>query len=105
MASTPIAIPADLIELLGDAALSLPELARACRVTVEWVHERVDAGVLAPDSGHGATEWRFACATLVRARRLADLEHTYEADPQLAALAVDLMEEVAVLRRRLHALG
>ena len=47
MASNPIAIPADLIELLGDAALSLPELARACRVTVQWVHERVDAGVLA----------------------------------------------------------
>jgi len=32
------------------------------------------------------------------------LEHTFDADPQLAALAADLMEEVAALRRRLQGL-
>ena len=48
--------------------------------------------------------WRFAGTTLVRARRLAGLEQTFEADPQLAALTVDLMEEVTELRRRLHQL-
>ena len=36
MASNPIAIPADLIELLGDAALSLPELARAWAARLDF---------------------------------------------------------------------
>lgn len=101
----PIAIPAELVELLGDAALDLQALARGCRVSPDWVVTRVESGVLLPDSGHGATEWRFASTTLVRARRLAGLEQTFEADPQLAALTVDLMEEVAALRGRLHALN
>ena len=105
MAPTPIAIPAELVELLDDAALSLHELAHSCHMSPDWVLTRVESGVLLPDSGHGATEWRFASTTLVRARRLAHLEHTFDADPQLAALTVDLMEEVAVLRRQLHPLS
>lgn len=105
MAMSPLAIPAELVELLDDAALSLQELARGCRMTPDWVVTRVESGVLLPDSGQGATEWRFASTTLVRARRLADLEQAFEADPQLAALTVDLMEEVADLRRRLRQLA
>ena len=104
MSPTPIAVPADLVELLDDAALTLQQLARVCHVTPEWVHTRVEAGVLQPLHGGGAAEWRFASATLTRARRIAQLEHTYDADPQLAALAADLMEEVARLRRQLRLL-
>lgn len=94
-------VPDELVELLDDAALSLQQFAHGCRVTPEWVHTHVEAGVLQPAHGGSATEWRFASATLVRARRIAQLEHTYDADPQLAALAADLMEEVARLRRQL----
>ena len=101
MASHPIAIPAHLVELLDDAALDLQALAHGCHMTTEWVLTRVESGVLEPSSGRAATEWRFASTTLVRARRLADLEHAFDADPQLAAMAVDLMEEVAALRRQL----
>jgi chaperone modulatory protein CbpM len=98
MTMTPITIPAELIELLDEAALSLHELARGCAMSTQWVHTHVEAGVLQPSSGGAAAEWRFAGATLVRARRIARLEHIYDADPQLAALTVDLMEEVAALR-------
>ena len=105
MATLPtIAIPAELVELLDDAALNLNELARSVHMSPDWVVTRVESGVLLPDSGGAAAEWRFAGATLVRARRLAGLEQTFEADPQLAALTVDLMEEVTELRRRLHQL-
>ncbi len=105
MSPTPIPVPADLVELLDDAALSLQQLARACAMPPDWVHTRVEAGVLQPLAGGGVAEWRFASSTLVRARRIAELEHTYDADPQLAALAADLMEEVARLRRELDRLG
>mgnify|MGYP003498138603 FL=1 len=95
----PKPIPPALVELLDDAALDLNQLARGCAVTTEWVHTHVEAGVLEPLAGGGAAEWRFSSTTLVRARRIAELEQTYDADPQLAALAADLMEEVARLRR------
>ncbi len=101
IANTPTRVPAELTELLDDAALSLEQLARGVRRAPEWVLTHVEAGVLRPSGGHAATEWRFASATLLRARRIADLEHSFDADPQLAALTVDLMEEVAALRRQL----
>ncbi len=49
-------------------------------------------------------QWRFSSQTLVRARRIAHLEHSFDADPQLAALTADLIEEVQMLRRKLQAL-
>ena len=85
-------------EVLGDAAFTAEDIARACGMRVEWVQERVDLGVLQVDAGLG--QWRFDNATLVRARRIAQLEMTFDADPQLAALTADLMEEVQRLRRR-----
>ncbi|MDO4725242.1 MAG: chaperone modulator CbpM [Comamonadaceae bacterium] len=95
----------DLIELLDDAALSLEQLASGCRMAPDWVLARVQAGVLPAQAGAGEGQWRFASATLLRARRIAHLEHAFDADPQLAALAADLMEEVADLRQQLQALG
>jgi chaperone modulatory protein CbpM len=103
-ANTPVRVPAELTELLDDAALTLDQLARGVRQAPDWVLTHVEAGVLHPADGHHAAEWRFASTTLLRARRIADLEHSFDADPQLAALAVDLMEEVAALRRQLHRL-
>jgi chaperone modulatory protein CbpM len=86
-------------ELLGGACFSAEDIARAAGRQVGWVHERVEAEVLRVDASTG--EWRFDSATLVRARRIARLESGFGADPQLAALTADLMEEVAQLRRQL----
>lgn len=41
---------------------------------------------------------------MLRARRLARLEATFDADPELAALTADLIEEVTALRQRLRQL-
>lgn len=87
-------------EVLGEAGLTAEDVARHCGVQVGWVHEHVQAGVLQVSRAGGG--WRFDSATLVRARRVAQLESGFGADPQLAALAADLMEEVAALRRRLR---
>jgi chaperone modulatory protein CbpM len=90
-------------EVLSDAALTADHVARACRVTIAWVEERVQTGVLQADPA--ADGWRFDSGALVRARRIARLETCFDADPQLAALTVDLIEDVARLRHRLHLLG
>ena len=89
-------------EVLYDAGYTADELAHACGVAPDWVQDRVEAGVLQVDGTTGA--WRFDSVTLVRARRIVQLEKTFDADPQLAALTTDLIEEVARLRRRLLAL-
>lgn len=111
--------PLPLAELLDEQAATLDELAHACAAEPGWVVERVQLGVLQCSAGRGTdaeagtdaaapgaqAAWRFSAHTLVRARRIAELERMFEADPQLAALAVDLIEEVHQLRQRLRRLG
>ncbi len=93
-------------ELLDEGALGLNEFARHCRRDTAWVVEHVQTGVLSCDAADAEAEqhWRFSARTLVRARRISDLEHSFDADPQLAALTADLIEEVQRLRRQLQAL-
>ena len=92
-----------LAELLDEQAhLSLNELARACCMQPKWVTERLAAGLLHGE--HTGGGWYFSATTVVRARRLAHLEATFDADPQLAGLTADLIEEVALLRQRLRQL-
>ncbi|WP_439535728.1 chaperone modulator CbpM [Methyloversatilis sp.] len=88
-------------ELLDDARLTLDELAQACAAEPGWIIERVEAGYLCcMDAGHPQA-WRFASAELVRARQLRSMERDFDANPELAALVVDLIEEVRGLRRQL----
>jgi chaperone modulatory protein CbpM len=95
--------------LLDDAALTLEELARACNVEPDWVVRRVHEGILGGPAGMDkmvqVTEWRFRSGDLLRARLLLRVEHDFDADEDVAALVVDLTEEVRRLRARLHVLG
>jgi chaperone modulatory protein CbpM len=95
--------------LIDDAALTLDELARACGVEPEWVVQRVGAGILGGQSGLGnhvqVTAWRFRSGDLLRARSLLRVERDFDANEDVAALVVDLGDEVRRLRARLHALG
>ena len=90
--------------VLDEFALTLEDLAQACAVEPRWIVERVEAGLLGSASLK-SVEWRFASADLVRARRLAALERDFDANQELAALVVDLIEEVGRLRGRLRAAG
>jgi chaperone modulatory protein CbpM len=90
--------------VLDEVALTVEDLARACAVEPRWIMERVEAGVLGSASLK-SVEWRFVSADLARARRLAALERDFDANQELAALVVDLIEEVGRLRGRLKAAG
>jgi len=86
------------VELLVDeGGLSIEELASACAVTCEWIERHVQGGLLEVDQAVGM---RFTSVELLRARRLADIERTFDANDELAALVVDLIEEVERLRGR-----
>ncbi|MRX11457.1 MerR family transcriptional regulator [Pseudoduganella sp. FT25W] len=91
-----------------DAALTLQELAQACAVEPDWVVARVRTGILLDDSADGdgdSAAWRFTSADLVRARRLCQIERAFDANDDVAALVVDLSEEIRRLRGKLSAAG
>ncbi len=93
--------------LLEDVLFSLDELARSCRVSREWIIERVHWGLLQHDDLTGADPdaWQFDSRSLLRVRRIIRIEHDFEGNPELAGLVADLIEEVESLRARLHASG
>lgn len=85
------------VELLDDDGVTADELASACCVSAEWIERHVRGGLLEVTGG---TTLRFTSVQLLRARRIADIERTFEANEELAALVVDLIEEIERLRGR-----
>lgn len=90
--------------LLDEVALSLEELARACEVEPDWVIRHVRAGVLGGDDSIEVTTWQFRSGDLARARRLLGVETAFDANEDIAALVLDLGDEIARLRARLRVL-
>jgi chaperone modulatory protein CbpM len=90
---------------LENKALTLDELARACSVEPEWVVRHVQRGILLGKEGTTVETLQFTSVDLGRARRLAQLERDFDADADLAALVVDLCDEVRRLKSRLRAAG
>jgi chaperone modulatory protein CbpM len=97
-------IPVNAVPL-DEVALDLEELARACDVEPEWVVRHVRAGVLGAGDSVEVTTWRFRSTDLVRARRLLSVEQVFDANEDIAALVLDLGDEIHRLRERLRVLG
>ena len=92
------------------AKFSLTELSHACNVSEQWLLTLVDQGVLEPllpeQQAHGQaiqdqSQWRFQGTCLQRIRVAHRLEIDLGVNPAGAALAMELLEEVEALRRRL----
>jgi chaperone modulatory protein CbpM len=83
--------------------LSIEELCAACGLEREWLLVRVSEGFI--EATGEAGEWRFTTTTLERVRRMRQIERTYEAGPELAALVADMLEQLDELRARLRRAG
>lgn len=84
--------------------LTLADLCRACAVHAERIIELVDFGVLEPQ-GREPAHWIFAGASLYRARAALRLQRDLDIDLAGAALALELLDEIASLKTRLRAVG
>ena len=82
--------------------LTLADLSRACAVNAEWIITLVDEGVLDPLNG-STDQWRFCGTSLRRARTIRHLQQDLDVNLAGAALALELLEEVDTLRKRLAA--
>ncbi|MFZ3041866.1 MAG: chaperone modulator CbpM [Thiobacillus sp.] len=85
--------------LLEESWLTLEQLAAACTVEPAWLIRHLEEGLF-PHAECVAGTWRFSGASLLRARRMRQLERDFDAVPELAALVADMLEEIDALRSR-----
>ena len=94
--------PIEAEPLDAHGPVTLRELCRACEVDADSVIEHVELGVIEPQAGRRPHEWRFPPYAVVRLRRAVRLRRDLSVDPNGAALALDLLEQVEALRQRLR---
>jgi len=82
---------------------TLGELSRACGMPAEWILTLVEEGVIEP-VGTDQSHWRFHGHCLRRVRIVQRLQSDLGINLAGAALALELLEEVEALRRRIAAL-
>lgn len=87
--------------LMEDSWLSLEQIAAACAVEPGWLLRHIEEGLF-PRAESAAGVWRFSDASLLRARRMRQMERDFDAVPELAALVADMLEEMDELREQLR---
>ncbi len=87
-----------------ECTLTLGEMSRACAMHAEWILELVEEGILEP-SGEEMSHWRFTAPALLRARTVMHLQRDLGVNLSGAALVVDLLDEIQMLRQQLGRMG
>lgn len=90
--------------LLDESWLTLEQIAAACTVEPQWLERHIEEGLF-PHTECVAGTWRVSAVHLRRARRMREMERVFDAEPELAALVADLLEEMDDLRARLRLAG
>ncbi len=84
-----------------DVELTLADLCQACRLPAEEVFELVEEGIVEP-VGRDTPHWRFHGRSVSRVRCAVQLRTDLGVNWAGAALALDLLDELHVLRGRLR---
>ncbi len=90
-------------ELLEGDVLHVEEMARLCGVSGQWLHSRIQDEVIHAVEREG--RYFVSCTSVWRIQQVFKIERTYDADPQLAGLVADLVQEVRHLRKQLGVRG
>ena len=105
MTATPTTTPAPLngVVLEEETELTLADLCRACAAEADLIVAFVAEGILVPHSpaplGDVHTLWRFSGLYLHRAKVAVRLQNDLGVNLAGVALALDLMDELAMLRQ------
>lgn len=84
-----------------DAELTLVQLSEASGRPAEWLLQLIEEGIIEP-LGSDRSHWRFHGYCLRRVQIVQRLEHDLGVNMAGAALALELLEEVERLRKRLN---
>jgi chaperone modulatory protein CbpM len=89
------------VDLLDETVeLSLEDLCRICSVGEQIVVEIVEEGIIEPLPVAGG--WRFTGIAVTRVQRVIRLQQEFEVNLPGAALALELLDEIERLKRRLR---
>lgn len=88
-------------ELADELDLTLSELCRVCQMPAEHVFALVEEGIVEPE-GEDPRQWRFRSVCITRIRCASRLERDLGVNLAGAALALELLEEIEQLKRRLR---
>jgi chaperone modulatory protein CbpM len=87
--------------LVTDAPdITIDELCEACRLSVDQVGVFVEEGIVEPE-GTERSSWRFSYSSVITVNRAKRLESALGLNPAGVALALDLLEQIENLKRRL----
>jgi len=81
--------------------LTLEDLCESCGLTEELVVSYVSEGIIEPQ-GSEKMQWRFSRINLIEVRRASRLERDLGLNAAGVALALDLMDDIKELKRRLR---
>lgn len=85
-----------------ETIFTLAELCQSCAVEAEFIEALVEHGILEPKVGRGP-HWCFSGSSLRRIRITLHLQRDLGVNLAGAALALDLLERIEALERRLRA--
>jgi len=86
-------------QVLDDkAVVTLAELCRSCSVETKTVTLLVEEGILDPVC-EGTEHWRFTISSLRRVRTVIHLQRDLGVNLAGAALALELLDQIAELKR------
>ena len=84
-----------------EVELTLADLCRACRLPAEQVFELVEEGIVEP-LGRDVSQWRFQGVSVRRVCCAVQLRRDLGVNWAGAALALELLDELHMLRARLR---
>jgi len=88
--------------IVDEQSLSLLEICRALGLPAETIIEMVEYGIVEPVHGHNVKNWEFSVQTLKRTRTAVRLQRDLHINLEGLGLAMNLLEEVQQLRRRVQ---
>jgi chaperone modulatory protein CbpM len=90
------------VDLLDETVeFSLADLCRICGVHEQLVVEIVEEGIVEP-RGRERGGWQFSGIAVTRVQRVIRLQREFEVNLPGAALALELLDEIDRLKRRLR---
>lgn len=91
------------VELLEGDVLHVEQMASLCGVSGQWLHTRIEQEVIHAVERQGT--YYLSSTSVLRIQQVSKIEQTYDADPQLAGLVADLVEEVRALKHKIRVSG
>lgn len=90
-----------------DAPLTLEQLCRSCGLPEEQILLLVEEGIIEPQAEHAETteRWQFHWTSLTRVRTSTRLQQDLGVNLPGVALALELLERIEQLERRLQSLN